>query len=229
MKQRLKSAALWLFVLALAAGSMALPWMVCQGYDRQLFAAPRPRPATDLGLSAAARENDFVSQLYERQSLLGGWGEGWGEPVEAAAAEALAGEGRLALGRLAALEGLPPAAAQAVRQTADGPLTAAWRDELGFVRLRWQDVYLVVEPVTGLPARLSVYGPAAGQAVQGEAAFALLEEYGGLLAVDGLGDWERAESAARDRWTVSSFSGRLRLGVSAGPELLVLEAASLGK
>ena len=44
MKQRLKSAALWLFVLALAAGSMALPWMVCQGYDRQLFAAPRPRP-----------------------------------------------------------------------------------------------------------------------------------------------------------------------------------------
>ena len=56
MRRRLKSAGLWLFVLVLAAGSMALPWMVCQGYDRELFAQPQPRPATDLDLSAAARE-----------------------------------------------------------------------------------------------------------------------------------------------------------------------------
>ena len=43
MRRRLKSAGLWLLVLALAAGSMALPWMVCQGYDRELFAQPQPR------------------------------------------------------------------------------------------------------------------------------------------------------------------------------------------
>ena len=30
MRRRLKSAGLWLLVLALAAGSMALPWMVCR-------------------------------------------------------------------------------------------------------------------------------------------------------------------------------------------------------
>ena len=89
MRRRLKSAGLWLLVLALAAGSMALPWMVCRGYDRELFAQPRTRPATDLALSAAARENGFVSQLYERQRLLGGWSEGW-EPLEGEAAGAAA-------------------------------------------------------------------------------------------------------------------------------------------
>ena len=108
MRRRLKSAGLWLLVLALAAGSMALPWMVCRGYDRELFAQPRTRPATDLALSAAARENGFVSQLYERQRLLGGWSEGW-EALEGEAAGAAAENARETLLELMALENLPDA------------------------------------------------------------------------------------------------------------------------
>ena len=160
MRRRLKSAGLWLLVLALAAGSMALPWMVCRGYDRELFAQPRTRPATDLALSAAARENGFVSQLYERQRLLGGWSEGW-EPLEGEAADAAAENARETLLELMKLENLPDGARQTVGEAlAQSGQGLAWRDEMGFVRVWLGDVYLITEPVTGLPARLSVYGPA---------------------------------------------------------------------
>ena len=160
MRRRLKSAGLWLLVLALAAGSMALPWMVCRGYDRELFAQPRTRPATDLALSAAARENGFVSQLYERQRLLGGWSEGW-QPLEEEAADAAAENVRETLLELMALENLPDGARQTVGEAlAQSGQGLAWRDEMGFVRVWLGDVYLITEPVTGLPARLSVYGPA---------------------------------------------------------------------
>ena len=185
MRRRLKTAGLWHSVLALAAGSMALPWMVCRGYDRELFAQPRTRPATDLALSAAARENGFVSQLYERQRLLGGWSEGW-EPL------AQSGQG------------------------------LAWRDEMGFVRVWLGDVYLITEPVTGLPARLSVYGPADAPADP----MALLEEWRALLRVDVLPDWEETQTVQAGATELRSVQGRLRLQVCAAHETFLLEAAS---
>ena len=202
MKRWLKNAALWVFVLALAAGSMALPWMVCQGYDRELFAQPQPRPATDLDLSAAARENDFVSQLYERQSLLGGWGEGW-EPLEEEAAAAAVENAWETLLKLMTLEGLP-----------DGVM--------GFVRVRLGDVYLITEPVTGLPARLAVYGPADAP----DDPLALLEEWRALLGVDALPDWEETQTVQTGATELRSQQGRLRLQVCAAHEAFLLEAAS---
>ena len=222
MKRWLKNAALWVFVLALAAGSMALPWMVCQGYDRELFAQPQPRPATDLDLSAAARENDFVSQLYERQSLLGGWGEGW-EPLEEEAAAAAVENAWETLLKLMTLEDLPDGVRQTVGETpAESGRGQAWRDEMGFVRVRLGDVYLITEPVTGLPARLSVYGPADAPADP----LALLEEWRALLGVDALPDWEETQTVQTGATELRSQQGRLRLQVCAAHEAFLLEAAS---
>lgn len=222
MKRWLKNAALWVFVLALAAGSMALPWMVCQGYDRELFAQPQPRPATDLDLSAAARENDFVSQLYERQSLLGGWGEGW-EPLEEEAAAAAVENAWETLLKLMTLEGLPDGVRQTVGETlAESGRGQAWRDEMGFVRVRLGNVYLITEPVTGLPARLAVYGPADAP----DDPLALLEEWRALLGVDALPDWEEAQTVQTGATELRSQQGRLRLQVCAAHETFLLEAAS---
>ena len=222
MKRRMKSAGLWLLVLALAAGSMALPWMVCRGYDRQLFAQPQARPATDLALSAAARENGFVSQLYERQRLLGGWGEGW-EPLEEEAAGAAAENARETLLELLALENLPDGARQAVGEAlAQSSQGQAWRDEMGFVRVRLGDVYLITEPVTGLPARLSAYGPAEAPADP----LALLDQWRALLGVDALPDWEETETVQAGATELRSQQGRLRLQVCAAHEAFLLEAAS---
>lgn len=223
MMRRLKSAGLWLLVLALAAGSMALPWMVCQGYDRELFAQPQARPATDLALSAAARENDFVSQLYERQSLLGGWGEGW-EPLEGEAADAAAENARETLLELMTLENLP----DGTRQTVGEALTQsgqglAWRDEMGFVRVRLGDVYLITEPVTGLPARLSAYGAAVDAPAD---PLALLEEWRALLGVDAMPDWEETETVQAGATELRSQQARLRLQVCTIQETFLLEAAS---
>ena len=222
MRRQLKSAGLWLLVLALATGSMALPWMVCEAYDRELFAQPRTRPATDLALSAAARENGFVSQFYERQNLLGGWSEGWAPLVEEEAAAA-AENARETLLELMALENLPDGA----RQTVGEALTQssrgqAWRDEMGFVRVRLGQVYLVTEPVTGLPVRLAVYGPADAPADP----LALLEEWRALLGVDALPDWEEAETVQAGATELRSQQGRLRLQVCAAHETFLLEAAS---
>lgn len=222
MRRRLKSAGLWLLVLALAAGSMALPWMVCRGYDRELFAQPRTRPATDLALSAAARENGFVSQLYERQHLLGGWSEGW-QPLEGEAADAAAENVRETLLELMKLENLPDGARQAVGEAlAQSSQGQAWRDEMGFVRVRLGDVYLITEPVTGLPARLSVYGPADAPADP----MALLEEWRALLGVDVLPDWEETQTVQAGATELRSVQGRLRLQVCAAHETFLLEAAS---
>lgn len=222
MRRRLKSAGFWLLVLALAAGSMALPWMVCQGYDRQLFARPQARPATDLALSAAARENDFVSQLYERQSLLGGWGEGW-EPLEGDAAAAAAENARETLLELLALENLPDGARQAAGEAlAQSSRGQAWRDEMGFVRVRLGDVYLITEPVTGLPARFSAYGAADVPADP----VALLKEWRALLGVDTLPDWEETQTVQAGATELRSVQGRLRLQTCAAHEVFLLEAAS---
>lgn len=222
MKRRLKSAGLWLLVLALAAGSMALPWMVCEAYDRELFAQPRTRPATDLALSAAARENGFVSQLYERQNLLGGWSEGW-EPLAEEEAAAAAENARETLLELMTLENLPDGA----RQTVGEALTQssrgqAWRDEMGFVRVRLGDVYLITEPVTGLPARLSIYGSVDAPADP----MALLEEWRAKLGVDVLPDWEETETVQAGATELRSAQGRLRLQVCAAHETFLLEAES---
>lgn len=222
MRRRLKNAGLWLLVLALAAGSMALPWMVCRGYDRELFAQPRTRPATDLALSAAARENGFVSQLYERQRLLGGWSEGW-EPLEGEAADAAAENARETLLELMALENLPDGARQTVGEAlAQSGQGLAWRDEMGFVRVWLGDVYLITEPVTGLPARLSVYGPADAPGDP----MALLEEWRALLGVDVLPDWEETQTVQAGATELRSVQGRLRLQVCAAHETFLLEAAS---
>ena len=223
MKRRLKTAGLWLLVLALAAGSMALPWMVCEAYDRELFAQPRTRPATDLALSAAARENGFVSQLYERQGLLGGWGEGW-ESLEGDAADAAAENARETLLQLMTLENLP----DGVRETAGEALAQSsrgqvWRDEMGFVRVRLGDVYLITEPVTGLPARLSVYGPAVDAPAD---PMALLGQWRALLGVDTLPDWEETETVQAGATELRSDQGRLRLQVCTVQETFLLEAAS---
>ncbi|HIZ30275.1 MAG TPA: hypothetical protein H9813_03440 [Candidatus Fournierella merdipullorum] len=222
MKRRLKSAGLWLLVLALAAGSMALPWMVCEAYDRELFAQPRTRPATDLALSAAARENGFVSQLYERQNLLGGWSEGW-EPLAEEEADTAAENARETLLELMTLGNLPDGA----RQTVGEALTQssrgqAWRDEMGFVRVRLGDVYLITEPVTGLPARLSIYGSVDAPADP----MALLEEWRAKLGVDVLPDWEETETVQAGATELRSAQGRLRLQVCAAHETFLLEAAS---
>ena len=222
MKRWLKNAALWVFVLALAAGSMALPWMVCEAYDRELFAQPRTRPATDLALSAAARENGFVSQLYERQNLLGGWSEGW-EPLAEEEADTAAENARETLLELMTLGNLPDGA----RQTVGEALTQssrgqAWRDEMGFVRVRLGDVYLITEPVTGLPARLSIYGSVDAPADP----MALLEEWRAKLGVDVLPDWEETETVQAGATELRSAQGRLRLQVCAAHETFLLEAAS---
>ena len=222
MKRRLKSAGLWLLVLALAAGSMALPWMVCEAYDRELFAQPRTRPATDLALSAAARENGFVSQLYERQNLLGGWSEGW-EPLAEEEADTATENARETLLELMTLGNLPDGA----RQTVGEALTQssrgqAWRDEMGFVRVRLGDVYLITEPVTGLPARLSIYGSVDAPADP----MALLEEWRAKLGVDVLPDWEETETVQAGATELRSAQGRLRLQVCAAHETFLLEAAS---
>ncbi|HJB68644.1 MAG TPA: hypothetical protein H9770_07370 [Candidatus Fournierella excrementigallinarum] len=223
MKRRLKSAGLWLLVLALAAGSMALPWMVCKGYDRQLFARPQARPATDLALSAAARENDFVSQLYERQGLLGGWGEGW-EPIEEGEAAAAAENARETLLELLALENLPDGARQAMGEAlAQSSQGQAWRDEMGFVRVRLGDVYLITEPVTGLPTRFSAYGAAMDAPAD---PMALLGQWRALLGVDALPDWEETETAQAGATELRSQQGRLRLQTCAAHEAFLLEAAS---
>ncbi len=223
MRRRLKSAGLWLLVLALAAGSMALPWMVCRGYDRELFAQPRTRPATDLALSAAARENGFVSQLYERQRLLGGWSEGW-EPLEGEAAGAAAENARGTLLELMALENLPDGARQTVGEAlAQSSQGQAWQDEMGFVRVRLGDVYLITEPVTGLPARLSAYGAAVDAPAD---PLALLDQWRALLGVDTLPDWEETETAQAGATELRSQQGRLRLQVCAAHEAFLLEAAS---
>ena len=222
MKRWLKNAALWVFVLALAAGSMALPWMVCEAYDRELFSRPRTRPATDLALSAAARENGFVSQLYERQNLLGGWSEGW-ETLATEEANTATENARETLLELMTLENLPDGA----RQTVGEALTQssrgqAWRDEMGFVRVRLGDVYLITEPVTGLPARLSIYGSVNAPADP----MALLEEWRAQLGVDVLPDWEETETVQAGATELRSAQGRLRLQVCAAHETFLLEAAS---
>lgn len=222
MKRRLKSAGLWLLVLALAAGSMALPWMVCEAYDRELFAQPRTRPATDLALSAAARENGFVSQLYERQNLLGGWSEGW-EPLAEEEADTAGENARETLMELMTLENLPDGARQAVGEAlTQSSRGQAWRDEMGFVRVRLGDVYLITEPVTGLPARLSIYGSVDAPADP----MALLEEWCALLGVDVLPDWEETETVQAGATELRSQQGRLRLQVCAAHETFLLEAAS---
>lgn len=223
MRRRLKSAGLWLLVLALAAGSMALPWMVCRGYDRELFAQPRTRPATDLALSAAARENGFVSQLYERQRLLGGWSEGW-QPLEGEAADAAAENVRETLLELMKLENLPDGARQAVGEAlAQSSQGQVWRDEMGFVRVRLGDVYLITEPVTGLPARFSAYGAAVDAPAD---PLALLEEWRALLGVDVLPDWEKTQTVQAGATELRSQQGRLRLQTCAAHEAFLLEAAS---
>ena len=223
MRRRLKSAGLWLLVLALAAGSMALPWMVCRGYDRELFAQPRTRPATDLALSAAARENGFVSQLYERQRLLGGWSEGW-QPLEGEAAGAAAENARETLLELMALENLPDGARQTVGEAlAQSGQGLAWRDEMGFVRVRLGDVYLITEPVTGLPARFSAYGAAMDAPAD---PLALLGQWRALLRVDVLPDWEETETVQAGATELRSQQGRLRLQTCAAHEAFLLEAAS---
>ena len=222
VKCRLKNAALWLLVLAVAAGSMALPAAVCGAYDRELFAAPRPRPATDLALSAAARENDFVSQLYERETLLGGWSEGW-EPLEEEAAKAAAEDARQTLLELSGMEHLSGETRRVLGEAlAMSDLGQAWWDEMGFVRVRLGQVYLVTEPVTGLPVRLAVYGPADAPADP----LALLEEWRALLGVDALPDWEEAETVQAGATELRSQQGRLRLQICAAHETFLLEAAS---
>ena len=109
----------------------------------------------------------------------------------------------------------------------DTPLTQssrgqAWRDEMGFVRVRLGDVYLITEPVTGLPARLSIYGLADAPADP----MALLEEWRTLLWVDVLPDWEETETVQAGATELRSAQGRLRLQVCAAHETFLLEAAS---
>lgn len=221
-RRRLKSVALRLLVLALAAGSMALPAAVCGAYDRELFAAPRPRPATDLALSAAARENDFVIQLYERQSLLGGWGEGW-EPLAGGEADTALESARETLLELSQMKHLSDETRQALGEAlAQSSRGQAWRDEMGFVRARLGQAYLIIEPVTGLPVRLSVYGPADAPADP----LALLAEWSALLGVDTLPDWEETPAVQAGTTELRSQQGRLRLQTCAAHETFLLEAVS---
>lgn len=200
---------------------MALPWMVCEAYDRELFAQPRTRPATDLALSAAARENGFVSQLYERQNLLGGWSEGW-EPLaeeEAAAAAETQGDA----------DGTDDVGKSARWGEADGGRSAD-----------------AEQPWPGLAGRDGLCAGAAGRCAPHHRAgdgparasfnlrpadapadpMALLEEWRTLLGVDVLPDWEETETVQAGATEMRSAQGRLRLQVCAAHETFLLEAAS---
>ena len=121
------------------------------------------------------------------------------------------------------LENLPDGARQTVGEAlAQSGQGLAWRDEMGFVRVRLGDVYLITEPVTGLPARLSVYGPADAPADP----MALLEEWRALLGVDVLPDWEETQTVQAGATELRSVQGRLRLQTCAAHETFLLEAAS---